>query len=124
MAKKTSLDWHHRSQLVSVIIVITAVSIGVVSYFHSNHSKQCASRNEVRVWPIVSNQQSQPDQLRTVQLISEMNGHRIVNGSNEGWDVMWSVDFPFEKFPAELDTLKPHQLINHFPGMTFLTNKM
>lgn len=124
MAKKTSIDRHHSSQLVSSIFIITAVTIGVVSYFYSNQSNQCALTNEVRVWPIDLNHHNQPDKLRTVKLISEMNGHRIVNGSNEGWDVMWSVDFPFAKFPAELVALKPHQLINHFPGMTFLTNKM
>lgn len=38
---------------------------------------------------------------------------------------MWSIEFPFDKFPEKItnSTIKPNQKINHIPGSPFIANK-
>ncbi|XP_015178148.1 PREDICTED: tubulin polyglutamylase TTLL6 [Polistes dominula] len=39
------------------------------------------------------------------------------------WNLLWSHQYPFVTFAPILQNLKPHQLINHFPGCGYITNK-
>ncbi|XP_055607236.1 probable tubulin polyglutamylase ttll-15 [Uranotaenia lowii] len=43
------------------------------------------------------------------------------SGVND-WDLLWAHDYPFGKL--NLNHLKPHQLVNHFPGSGYITNKV
>ncbi|XP_070505805.1 probable tubulin polyglutamylase ttll-15 [Chironomus tepperi] len=36
---------------------------------------------------------------------------------------MWSIEFPFDRFPEKISTIKPNQRINHFPGTPSMGNK-
>ncbi|KAL7286113.1 hypothetical protein TKK_0019627 [Trichogramma kaykai] len=46
-------------------------------------------------------------------------------GSNESdWDLLWAHDYPFKNLYSQLYQPKPHQLINHFPGCGYITNKV
>ena len=56
----------------------------------------------------------------------------FVNASNgDDWDILWSFDYPWrEKFvnnslfaPFVKNPLKPHQKMNHFPGIFAITSK-
>ncbi len=48
----------------------------------------------------------------------------VVGGPGEDWDVLWAHEYPFKSLPAEtLRSLKPHQVINHFPGTGCFTSK-
>lgn len=123
MKSKRSTD-RQRSKLVILNVFSVILTLAVVLYFQLNPSTPGTSNNQLKLWPITLNQHYPSDQLRTVKKISDVLGHRLVNGTNEEWDVMWSFEFPFDNFPEKLVGLKPHQLINHFPGITFLTNKM
>ncbi|XP_035892063.1 probable tubulin polyglutamylase ttll-15 [Anopheles stephensi] len=44
--------------------------------------------------------------------------------SNEttDWDLLWAHDYPFRK--VNLQRTKRHQLVNHFPGSGYITNKV
>lgn len=78
--------------------------------------------DQLRVWP-VGNRKSDGDRLQTVRKVFNRAGYCIVDGEKgDDWDVMWSQDLIFEKGPK--NTKKQRQLINHFPAMNFLTNKM
>ncbi|XP_046687090.1 probable tubulin polyglutamylase ttll-15 [Homalodisca vitripennis] len=43
---------------------------------------------------------------------------------SDHWDVLWAHDYPFRKLSTKLKNLKSHQMVNHFPGSGFITNKM
>uniref|UniRef100_A0A182QX78 Uncharacterized protein n=1 Tax=Anopheles farauti TaxID=69004 RepID=A0A182QX78_9DIPT len=38
------------------------------------------------------------------------------------WDLLWAHDYPFRKI--NLQRMKRHQLVNHFPGSGYITNKV
>ncbi|XP_054261818.1 probable tubulin polyglutamylase ttll-15 isoform X2 [Macrosteles quadrilineatus] len=44
--------------------------------------------------------------------------------TDDHWDVLWAHDYPFKKLYAKLKNLKSHQMVNHFPGSGYITNKM
>lgn len=45
-----------------------------------------------------------------------------VGNNTDDWDLLWAHDYPFRKL--NLYRLKPHQLVNHFPGSGYITNKV
>ncbi|CAH0383117.1 unnamed protein product [Bemisia tabaci] len=40
------------------------------------------------------------------------------------WDVLWSFYYPFRILSTYVKDMKPHQLVNHFPGTGYITNKV
>lgn len=46
------------------------------------------------------------------------------NPNNNNWDLLWAHDYPFRTLYDELNNLKLHQRVNHFPGTGFITNKV
>ncbi|XP_026816866.1 tubulin polyglutamylase TTLL6 [Rhopalosiphum maidis] len=42
------------------------------------------------------------------------------------WDVIWAHEYPFKTYADQImfSDLKPHQKVNHFPGVGFITNKI
>ncbi|XP_055527611.1 probable tubulin polyglutamylase ttll-15 [Wyeomyia smithii] len=49
-------------------------------------------------------------------------GLEQIDNTTDGWDLMWAHDYPYRKL--NLHQLKPHQLVNHFPGSGYITNKV
>ncbi|RUS85192.1 hypothetical protein EGW08_007018 [Elysia chlorotica] len=47
-----------------------------------------------------------------------------VGDRSSDWAVMWSHDYPFGIYAAEMRSLQLHQKVNHFPGSGFITNKV
>lgn len=61
----------------------------------------------------------------------ERLGFQFTDGfKDEDWDVLWSMEYPYdfdldpELYNKVVKTLKPHQKVNHFPGMGHIANKM
>lgn len=123
--KKISTNFAKSSLALSAFVIIIAVGIGVFIYSNSSSSgtKHDITNPQLTYWPIVL-QPWQKDNLRSVKRVFDRLGYRIVNGTEEHWDVMWSLEYPFDRFPEKLIGFKKHQVMNHIPGMTFLTNKM
>jgi hypothetical protein len=121
---KISLSWQRNQFFVPLLVLLIASSIGVFIYIESQKSQTCKSSPQLTYWPIALKAWNKTDNLRTMKRVFDRLGHRMVNGSEEAWDIMWSLEFPFDHFPEKLVNVAPHQRINHFPGMTFLTNKM
>lgn len=66
-----------------------------------------------------------PDEgyLRHVFNVLERLGFE--RGTNESdWDLLWAHDYPFRKLSVELKNLQGHQMVNHFPGCGYITNKV
>ncbi|XP_013106312.1 probable tubulin polyglutamylase ttll-15 [Stomoxys calcitrans] len=63
------------------------------------------------------------DHLRHVFDIFEKFGYRRVS-IEEKWDVLWCHDYPFIKMQQRMKNLSKQQIVNHFPGCGYLTNKV
>lgn len=45
-------------------------------------------------------------------------------GNESNFDLLWAHDYPFRVLASSLSKLQTHQLINHFPGCGYITNKV
>ncbi|XP_078000653.1 putative tubulin polyglutamylase ttll-15 [Glandiceps talaboti] len=45
-------------------------------------------------------------------------------GPESDWDMLWAHDYPFNELSSQIMDMKPHQRLNHFPGIGFITNKV
>ncbi|KAL7025814.1 hypothetical protein ACKWTF_013648 [Chironomus riparius] len=89
-------------------------------------ARNCEDTRKFTYWPVVLDQWNKNDNLRSMKRVFDRMGFRMVNGSEEHWDIMWSIEFPFDSFPEKItnSTIKPNQRINHFPGTPFIGNKL
>ncbi|KAL1513685.1 hypothetical protein ABEB36_003062 [Hypothenemus hampei] len=62
--------------------------------------------------------------LTEVYTILERLGYQKNQNPGNDWDLLWAHDYPFRTLQSELQFLKPHQKINHFPGCGYITNKV
>lgn len=83
-----------------------------------------AKKQPLKYWPFVKKLWNKNDNLRTHKRVLDRLGLQRVNGSeDDSWDVMWSIEYPYPEFPEKMMHLKPHQRVNHFPGIYFVINK-
>ncbi|CRK87476.1 CLUMA_CG001277, isoform A [Clunio marinus] len=107
-----------------LLILILLISLYCGIFMESQCPENDNQLNELTYWLFKNNYQHFNESFKTVQTIFDQLGFKMVNGSrNESWNIMWSEEFPFENNPDLLAAIKPNQLINHFPGITYLTNK-
>lgn len=107
--------------------------ISVMSYYNSNlnispwaqhQSVQCPE--PPKYWGVCL---SDEKAMGIMNRIFDRLGYLSVNASEgDEWDVLWSIEFPFDTPRSEIfeplsKPLKVHQLINHFPGMNIITSK-
>lgn len=108
----------------SAVVAWVAIMLSVFYYLSEKQALvyHIPSHSQLTYWPVCLEESN--DELENIKRVFDRLDYRKVNGSNETWDVLWSVEFPFDRFPEMLKGLKEHQSVNHFPGITFLTNKM
>ncbi|KAJ8979645.1 hypothetical protein NQ317_001352 [Molorchus minor] len=61
--------------------------------------------------------------LKEVFTILQRFGYRNKPNSSD-WDLLWAHDYPFRNLYPQLNNLKQHQKVNHFPGCGYITNKV
>ncbi|KPJ14008.1 Tubulin polyglutamylase TTLL6 [Papilio machaon] len=61
--------------------------------------------------------------LKHVHLVLERIGYEKSSNTTP-WSLLWSHDYPFRVLYPNLHRLKPNQMVNHFPGTGFITNKV
>lgn len=62
--------------------------------------------------------------LNHVMAVFSRIGYTRTEAHSRLFDVMWAHDYPFTELKEMLQSLEPHQKINHFPGSGFITNKV
>ncbi|KAL4238359.1 ligase [Mactra antiquata] len=61
--------------------------------------------------------------LDQVRIVFEKLGFAVSSGETD-WDVFWAFEYPFVgNMSRPMIQLKPHQMVNHFPGTVYITNK-
>lgn len=83
---------------------------------------------KVIVWTATTISEYDESIFDVINDVSSRLNFTVLKESDENgtWDVLWSHEYIFDRFPNAIRfmKLKPHQLVNHFPGLTFLTNKL
>lgn len=108
-----------------VFIICASIFLAVLfNKIEEKCNEQGNQQGVVKYWPFVQVKWNKNDNLRTVKRVFDRLGHSMVNGSTgDDWEVMWSIEYPFELFSSEMKSLKPHQRVNHIPGINFITFK-
>lgn len=124
--------------LKSVPVVVGLVVIGFLvqklnwqSLLSMNQSLIAENSRKLRYWNICHATWNKNGNLRTMNRVFERLGYEHVNASNgDDWDVLWTFEYPFDHEgrsplfePLYEKPLKPHQKINHVPGISIVTNK-
>ncbi|XP_012233938.2 probable tubulin polyglutamylase ttll-15 [Linepithema humile] len=61
--------------------------------------------------------------LKHVYAVLQRLGFQESNNKSD-WDLLWAHDYPFRALSASLSRLQEHQIVNHFPGCGYITNKV
>jgi hypothetical protein len=117
---EVSMTFHRKVLIASVVVLVISTAIGSFMFLRPNASSKPS--NELKYWPISRGYGREV--LKAVGRVFDRLGHHEANDDDDDWDIMWTYEYAFDTHSKRLKDLKPHQLINHFPGMTFLTNKM
>ncbi|KAG5668722.1 hypothetical protein PVAND_016649 [Polypedilum vanderplanki] len=86
------------------------------------------NRNEIIIWTATPISTSDRSVFNGIEKVSKNLNHRVTERNDDGsnFDIMWTHEYFFDKFVDKFRTmkLKDHQMINHIPSITFLTNKL
>ena len=107
-----------------MILVLYVVSL--VFYWWNqttNFQYSLKSGKKLKYFSFVHRMWNKNDNLRTMKRVFDRLGHEKVNGIDDDWDVLWSIEHPKTFFPKKLSSLEPHQRVNHFPGIDYITDK-
>lgn len=119
------------SQLVNMLVLTLPHYLGLlfalvgfvilhieVPKLHDKLSTLMESKQGIKVWTVSKDQ----NRLSLERNVFDFLEFEEVIASNN-WDILWSVEYPFHRHKEQIKSLKPHQRINHFPGMSQLTIK-
>ncbi|KAJ2951543.1 hypothetical protein O0L34_g13692 [Tuta absoluta] len=104
-----------------IIICVMGISLGIViqiSLNYNNNRQETSSKP--KYWLYIN----QSDViLKHVHLVLGRLGYERTTSDGQ-WDLLWSFPYPFTTLKPHIQSLKPHQKVNHFPGVAYLTNKV
>ncbi|CAG9788390.1 unnamed protein product [Diatraea saccharalis] len=114
-----------------LLICIIGVSLGLLlEILHTqNRNKECTKGSVVQkpkywVYSSSSDVDNKNGLLKHVHLVLERYGYEKTTNSTPSWSLLWSHDYPFRALYPSLHKLKARQMVNHFPGTGFITNKV
>lgn len=86
-----------------------------------------ASRTAPIAWVRGKNQHT--GYLRHVHEVLHHLGYTVANytdheAETQPWDLLWSHAYPFKELRPLMLKLQPHQMVNHFPGTGYISNKV
>lgn len=115
-------------------IFIISILIPILGFFLHLKFYNEQSQNLPRFWGVCVHKWNPNGSLRSMERVFKKLGYLFVTPSNvQDFDVLWSIENPFtesgrksKEFKILIEAnykLKPHQRVNHFPGIYVLTNK-
>lgn len=108
-----------------VLICIIGVTLGIFLEIISIYNKYRNEDGKNKYWTYFHGNKVDDKNgvLKHVHLVLERVGFE--KSSNEtDWNLLWAHDFPFTALYPSMKNLKPHQRVNHIPGIGFITNKV
>ncbi|KAL1428226.1 hypothetical protein MTO96_002628 [Rhipicephalus appendiculatus] len=114
--------------VVSLLVVLIALLYEVRQLCLNNNillaSLNATTKATDELKPIVWVYSKGSDQSHLRHVIESFRryGYRL-GGRGDRWSVLWSHDYPFTELASDMRELKPGQVVNHFPGSGYITNK-
>ncbi|XP_045536907.1 probable tubulin polyglutamylase ttll-15 [Papilio machaon] len=114
---------------VYLFLSIIAVSLGlIIPNIKLDNSKISTKeyktdRRKYCVYSAYNDVENKNGLLKHVHLVLERIGYEKSSNTTP-WSLLWSHDYPFRVLYPNLHRLKPNQMVNHFPGTGFITNKV
>ncbi|EFA07282.1 probable tubulin polyglutamylase ttll-15 [Tribolium castaneum] len=116
----------------SLSVLIAVVSVVTILIIAADECRTCFNRLEEvtqvttsdgykTYWVYGKNVES--GYLKHVFIILNRLGYKNDPNATD-WDLLWAHDYPFRKLYPQLNHLRPHQKVNHFPGCGYITNKV
>ncbi|XP_020817549.1 tubulin polyglutamylase TTLL6 [Drosophila serrata] len=106
--------------------VTTAVVVELLPHAKSRFSwlSQDAAEDQLQAAPTYAIFGRSPTEEHLVHVVNVLQrfGYRRVD-VNDSWNLLWAHDYPFLTHPG-LKSLGQDQVVNHFPGCGYLTNKV
>ncbi|XP_053688169.1 probable tubulin polyglutamylase ttll-15 [Sabethes cyaneus] len=129
-----------RGQLLFFIVTVLAASLTqclpkdvLINMLHLTEQEHCKPETKIvekivhsittdRPKYVIYGRNPSGGHLIHVHNVLRRLGLEQVENTTDNWDLMWAHDYPYRKL--NLHHLKPHQLVNHFPGSGYITNKV
>ena len=118
--------------LIFFLAVVTSFIFGMAKNYNSSPISQNIGTKVPKYWGVcLYNWIPRGNLLATSNVFNRL-GFETVNGfEDDDWDVLWMIEYPYirealknkEIYDKIVKPLKPHQKINHIPGMNYLTDK-
>ncbi|KAH8381586.1 hypothetical protein KR093_008749, partial [Drosophila rubida] len=108
--------------------VLTAILVEILPHYRRYSNGQIANnKTEISdfrrpTYAIYSQDPIEDHLVHVVQVLHKF-GYERVQFEQGGWDLLWAHDYPFRVLP-NLKHIAANQLVNHFPGCGYLTNKV
>ncbi|XP_005191690.2 probable tubulin polyglutamylase ttll-15 [Musca domestica] len=77
---------------------------------------------EEKTYAIYARSKSEDHLIHVVNVLEKLGYTRVSLEKN--WQLLWAHDYPFLKMKERMKRLENYQIVNHFPGCGFLTNKV
>lgn len=107
------------------MVSLSILLLAIVWEGHEVPPQRCHQMKSLKYWPRLTKTWNKRDSLGSMKRVFDRFNNVRVNGSaGDDWDVLWNIESPFEQLPDEMRNLKPHQRVNHIPGIVHLINKM
>ncbi|XP_039968539.1 probable tubulin polyglutamylase ttll-15 [Bactrocera tryoni] len=58
-----------------------------------------------------------------IEILGQM-GYKQTSMNNENWSLLWAHEYPFLKMGTRIRNILSRQIVNHFPGIGFITSKV
>lgn len=126
MTKNTKFSYLQKTYFnLAFVVLLVASAIGIFLHYKSKgNTFNDKPSTHLTYWLFDRHEYNDYDRFGVVKKVLDQLGYRMVNGSEERWDLLWSVETPFDHYPERITNYEPHQHINHFNGISFLTNKL
>ena len=131
--KKQSVEKVGNFWIYYAALAFIVLSFLVLKISNNISNEQWINKSECRIpkyWCVIMVKELKSDQHAKVKKVLDYFGFNSADGfSDSDWDVLWSYEFVFTNqeinkiWNITAQPLKPHQKVNHIPGLNAITSK-
>lgn len=94
------------------------------SYWNWQKQQQDVSRNiaTTPTYAIYGKSKTEEHLIHVINVLDRLGYSRV--NLEDDWNLLWAHDYPFLKMTQRMKSLEKFQMVNHFPGCGFITNKV
>ncbi|KAM7360083.1 tubulin tyrosine ligase-like 15 [Cochliomyia hominivorax] len=106
--------------------LLTAILVDLLptkcSYWNWEKEDVSQISSPVRTYAIYGKSKTEEHLIHVINVLARLGYKRV--DLEDSWNLLWAHDYPFIKMKQRMKTLEKFQVVNHFPGCGFITNKV